>query len=86
MTDADKITRATHIKSLLFEFGFGYAWIAHEIGNKRHFLNLFKRRIKDISIQNWRRNINDSPKDMHYKCFKSNLDVENYLFIDLNFV
>ena len=22
---------------------------------------------------------------MHYKCFKSNLDVEKYLFIDLNF-
>ena len=23
---------------------------------------------------------------MHYKCFKSNLDVEKYLFIDLNFL
>ena len=86
LTDAGKITWATHIKSLLFEFGFGYAWIAHEIGNNRHFLNLFKRRIKDISIQNWRRNINDSPKGIHYKCFKSNLDVEKYMFIDLNFL
>ena len=57
----------------------------HEIGNNEHFLYLFKQRIKDISIQTWRRKVSDSSKGMHYKCFKSNLDVEKYLFIDLNF-
>lgn len=86
LTDVGKITWATHIKSLLFEFGFGYAWIANEIGNSNHFIFLFKQRIKDISVQNWRRAVSDSPKGMHYEHFKSNLNVEKYLFIDLNFM
>ena len=86
LTDAGKITWTALIKSLLFEFGFGYAWLANEIGNRNHFLNLFEQRIKDISIQNWRRAINDSSKATHCKYFKSNLDVEKYLFVDLNFI
>ena len=77
LMEVGKITWTAYIKSLLFEFGFGYAWIANEIGNNEHFLYLFKQCIKDISIQNWRRKVSDSPKGMHYKCFKSNLDVEN---------
>ena len=86
LTDTGKITWATHIKSLLFEFGFGYAWLANEVGNCSHFLNLFKQRIKDISIQNWRRNVTESPKADHYKYFKTNLNVETYLTINLNYV
>ena len=69
-----------------FESGFGYAWLVNEIGNSNHFLNLFKQRTKDISIQNWRRAITDSSKATHYKYFKSNLDVEKYLFVDFNFI
>ena len=37
LTEVGKITWTIHIKSLLFEFGFGYAWIANEIGNIEHF-------------------------------------------------
>ena len=86
LTDAGKTTWTTHIKSLLFEYGFGYAWIENEVGNSNYFLNLFKQRIKDISIQNWHQSITSSSKATHYKHFKSNLDVEKYLSIDLNFV
>ena len=46
---------------------------------------MFKQRIKDISIQNWQSSINNSPKAAHYKYFKSQLDTEKYLFIDLSF-
>ena len=86
LTDTGKITWATHIKSLLFEFGFGYAWLANEVGNRSHFLDLFKQRIKDISIQNWRRNVTESPKADNYKYFEINLNVEMYLTIYLNYV
>ena len=46
---------------------------------------MFKQRIKDISIQNWCQRIMNSPNATHYKHFKTNLDVEKYLSIDLNF-
>ena len=53
LTDAGKTTWASHIKKLLFEHGFWYAWIADSVGNTNVFLNTFTQRIKDISLQNW---------------------------------
>ena len=85
LTDAGKTTWASHIKKLLFEHGFGYAWIADSVGNTNVFLNTFTQRIKDISLQNWRESINSSPKADYYKFFKTHLDVERYLFTDLNY-
>ncbi|MCG8044707.1 MAG: endonuclease/exonuclease/phosphatase family protein [Candidatus Thiodiazotropha taylori] len=85
LTEAGRMTWATHIKTLLFEHGFGYVWIADSVGNNRAFISVFMQRIKDISLQNWRRSINDSPKADHYKYFKTQLDVEKYLFVDLSF-
>ena len=70
----------------MFEHGFGYAWIADAVGNANSFLSIFTQRIKDISLQYWRCSINNSPKADHYKYFKSQLDVEKYLFVDLSFV
>ena len=31
LDDAGKITWATHVKDMLFKFGFGYVWLAQEI-------------------------------------------------------
>ena len=86
LTEAGKITWATYIKKLLFEYGFGYAWIADEVGDINSFLSNFTQRIKDISLQNWRSSINNSSKADHYKYFETQLDVEKYLFIDLSYV
>ena len=86
LTDAGKITWATHIRSLLFENGFGHAWIEGSVGNANAFIALYIRRIKDISLQNWHRIVHDSPKAYHYRHFKSQLDVEKYLSIDLSFI
>ena len=86
LTDNGKVTWTTHVKSLLFQNGFGRAWMAKGEGNVCNFLNLFTRRLKDISLQNWHRQINDSPKALHYKHFKSQLDVEKYLSIDLSYI
>ena len=79
LTDNDKVTWTTHVKSLLFENRFGHVWMAEGVGNVRTFLDIFTRRLKDISLQNWHSQINGSPKALHYKHFKSQLDVEKYL-------
>ena len=86
LTEADKTTWATHIITLLFKHGFGYVWIADNIGNGDAFISIFTQRIKDIFLQNWRRSINDSPKADHYKYFKSQRDVEKYLSFDSSFI
>ena len=86
LAEAGRITWASHVKSLLFQHGFGYAWIANTVGNVNNFISIFQHRIKDISLQNWQSNINDSPKTNYYKHFKSLLDVERYLFIDLSYI
>ena len=66
LTDAGKTAWTTHVKSLLFEHGFGYVWIADAVGNTNPFLSIFTQRFKDISLQNWRSSINNSPKADHF--------------------
>ena len=72
--------------SLLFQNGFGHAWMAKGVGNVWNFLNIFTRRLKDIYLQNWHSQINDSPKALHYKHLKSQLDFEKYLSIDISYI
>ena len=76
---------ASHIKEMLFTLGFGYVWLAQDLGNSTLLLSLFSQRLKDCYFQDWLAKINESPKAEHYKNFKSLLDVEKYLFLDLSF-
>ena len=41
---------ASHVRTLLFEHGFGYIWIANTVGDANRFINIFTQRVKDISI------------------------------------
>ena len=49
-------------------------------GNVRNFLNIFTRRLKDISLPNWHSQINDSPKH----CIINNLS--HTLYMQNNFL
>ena len=33
LDQAERKTWATHVRTLLYKFGFGYAWISQEVGN-----------------------------------------------------
>ena len=76
---------ATSIKNVLFSYGFGFAWLAQGVGNKDRFLQEFEGRVKDVCKQKWWENINKKPKMRTYIEFKSVLEVEKYLFLNLNF-
>ena len=52
---------------------------------KPTFLNLFKQRIIDSSLLKWHSDIISSSKAIHYKCFKSLLNVESYIQFDFSF-
>ena len=83
LDDAGKTTWASGVKHLLFEQGFGYAWLADGVGNINSFLLMFKNRLKDCSSQHLHEFINNSSKALHYRHFKTVLNPERYLSMDL---
>ena len=86
LEESGRITWASKIKSLLFKHGFGFVWISNEVGDSKTFIKLFKQRIVDITLQNWQAKINKSPKANYYKEYKSLLDIEMYLTIDMTYI
>jgi hypothetical protein len=85
LDDAGKVTWATHIKTLLYHFGFGYVGISHEVGNAQHVCIVFTQRIHDCYFQEWCANKGASSKLLLYNeltllrfcqlCLKQNIYV-----------
>lgn len=78
---AGRTNWASRVKSMLYAYGFGYAWISQDVGNDQLFLSLFFQRLKDVSYQTWATFISDSPKLQFYSHFKTLLDPERYLTV-----
>ena len=51
LDDCNRITWATSIRNLLCRYGFGYVWIAQEVGDIDNFNQIFKKIVKDNSLQ-----------------------------------
>jgi hypothetical protein len=85
LDDMGRFTWATHIKTILYQYGFGYVWIAEEIGDINRFMSEFKKRLKDCARQSILEDIGTSPKSTSYKLFKSTLEPESYLSLPLNY-
>ena len=85
LDDVGRITWATKIKMLLFQYGFGYVWITQNIGDADIFVTQFKQRLSDCGKQTWHDSVQNSSRCDFYKEFKSLLNPERYLCIDLNF-
>ena len=73
-----KVNWASTVRSLLYRHGFGFMWEADTIGDRVQF----RQRIKDCSAQQLHSQIDESPKALYYKHFKSTLEAEYYLKID----
>ncbi len=52
---------ASHVRLLLHRYGFGYAWVAQDIGNTDTCISLFQQRLADCLRQDWSRDI-DPPE------------------------
>ena len=86
LDDFGKTTWASGVRNLLFEHGFGYAWIADGVGNVNSFLAVFKSRLKDCAIQTIQGFINSSSKAQYYKYYTTLLNPERYLSVDLPYI
>lgn len=83
LDEAGRTTWATYVKQLLFQYGFGYVWLSQDFGNLDMFICNFKQRLCDCLTQDWKRYVNESSRCHHYKYFKSLLNPETYLTLDL---
>ena len=76
LDESGRNTWASVVKTLLYEHGFGFAWLNDGIGYPNNFIKCFKQRLKDCSMQYLQMKIQNSSKASHYKHFKSLLNIE----------
>ena len=74
------------LKLLLFTYGFGYIWIVQDVGDSDLFLASFRQKLIDCYAQKIHYDITSSSKFDHYQHYKSLLDVEQYLSVNLNYM
>jgi len=71
---------ASEIKRILFSYGFGYVWLAQEVGNREIFISEFVLRVSDVCRQQWKSNVNEKPKLRVYAEFKACSSQKNTCF------
>ena len=74
-----KTNWVTHLKWLLFKYGFGLVFICQGVGDTKCFIDEFKDRLKSCFQQEWSSDINNMSKLKTYCTFKSMLEPEKYL-------
>ena len=80
LDNSGKSNWVSHVRTLLFESGFGYVWMAQGVGDVNNFLKEFEVRVKDMAIQNWHSDIELCNKLYYYGAFKSMLTLERYVY------
>ena len=79
--DNNKINWCSNVKRLLYENGFGYVWEMPSAVNLNQFLSLFKQRLIDTYVQNWRSDIRDNSVLHVFKYLKSEFQYSDYLSV-----
>ncbi len=83
--DMGRVNWASNVRNLLYKYGFGFVWISQDVGDITMFLYQFKQRIIDCCKQTWHSDVDTSAKCIHYKQFKTILNVERYITCSLPF-
>ena len=74
-----KLNWVIQVKQLLEKYGFNYVWINPFSINCNEFLSLFKQRIHDVYITEWRSLLFKSSRLYMYKEIKMEFSLEFYL-------
>ena len=62
---------------------FGSVWLEQGVEIVTHFMNNLETRLKDIEIQNWRREKQDISKLRFYTTYKTVFAPEPYLYMNI---
>ena len=83
LDENDRVTWASKVRELLFQYGFGHVWLSEDVGDINHFMKTFKQRLIDCSIQDWSARISESGKARHYTFIMPSLQAANYIFYNI---
>ena len=75
------VTWASLVRDLLNECGLGSYWVSQHVGDKKVFLEFFKRRVYDIYLQEWGASVLNTSDGRLFKSIKSTFVYEPYLDI-----
>ena len=59
---------ATSVKTMLFNYGFGYIWVNQDVGTLMYFYNFFEDRLICCNMQKWSGSLFDSSRCETYRC------------------
>ena len=85
LDEVGRTTWASHVKNITVPIWRRIRiWLADEIGDVSAFVELFKTRVKESTLQNLTEKLNTSSKTVYYRHFKTMLNTERFLSIDLH--
>ena len=73
-----KVNWAFLVRQLLCNLGFREVWLQQNVGNCNAFLAMFRQRVRDIFVQNWTSEFDNSSRALFYRSF-SNFKFQSYL-------
>ena len=63
---------------MLFNLGFGYAWMPQSVTNRTYVISLFKQRLRDQYIQQWFTSVSTRSSCSLYKNITNRFRCQNY--------
>ena len=73
-----KVNWAFLVRQLLCNLGFREVWMQQNVGNCNAFLAMFRQRVRDIFVQNWISELDNSSRALFYRSF-ANFKFQSYL-------
>ena len=77
--DPAAVTWVSLVKNMLFRCGMGNYWLNQNVHNSEHFLALFRQRMYDMYVQEWRGELELTTPHRIYRHIKTNFNFESYL-------
>ena len=79
VTNPTAVTWVSQVKHLLESNGFGFVWINQAVDSEKDFIRLFRKRLCDIFVQEWYRDVNLTSDGRVFKHIKNTFGFESYL-------
>ena len=84
LDEVGRLTWATHLRKLLYMYGFGYVWFNENVGDENLFFKQFRQRLIDCSVQDWSSKLHDAGKARHYRYIMPYFGLASYIKFDLH--
>lgn len=68
-----------HVRNVMINCGFSGFWDAQKVDNPRWLTQSIKQKLKDLYVNEWFSDLENSPSCINYRLYKNTFILENYL-------